>query len=78
MSAGRAIPRSVRFIAMWLHVKFVMDEVALNRLLSNVSWLSPNTDIPPLLHPHLSTSPELYDSPVQAAHYHIHGLLVRG
>jgi hypothetical protein len=41
MSAGRAIPRSVRFIAACLHVKFVMDEVALNRLLSKFFWLSP-------------------------------------
>jgi hypothetical protein len=31
MSTGRAIPRSFRLNAGWLHLKFVMDEVALNR-----------------------------------------------
>jgi hypothetical protein len=56
-------------------MKFMVDKVSLEQifLLSFVGFPLLSI-IPPLAHTHVSPPPEVWDSPEQAAHYHILGL----
>jgi hypothetical protein len=72
-------PRIPGFSAEWLQVRFVFDEVAYSfrSFLSCFFCLPLGIIIHPLLHPlvhtHVSPPHEVFDSPDQAAHYHIIG-----
>jgi hypothetical protein len=56
---------------------FAVEEMSLEQGFWLISFRFPlRINIPPLFHTHLTSSPEVYHIPDQAAHYHFHGLQV--